>query len=240
MQLKLRRSQRESGIVSKTAVFCLDARADLDVREQHDLARYKLYDQVIYNSEAAKRHLDKGATATDSGTATGLLKGVMHLALSSLRLNITIRNLERGHHIECKSLEELLAAEEAIMEACQNLRVFLDIAATFDGSEVVIDFSTGKPQAVAQAHRPEPILAPPLETVITPAHALGLEHSIPPPLEEPHSAEQYKYAGEAPPFARLVRWVAEVTGSEEEAARWMVLILGAVIAFMLLRKLFLG
>lgn len=243
MQLKLRRSQREGGVISKTAIFCLDARADLTDHERRDLARYKLYDQVIYNSEAAKRHLDKSEALNNTGTATGLLKGVVHLALARMRLNITIKSLERGHHIECKSLEELLAAEEAIMEACQNLRLFLDVAGTFDGSEVVIDFSTGTPQAVAQAHRPEPILAPPVETVVTPAPApaIALESPVPPPPEESNEIQPLKYEEEEErpaPFDRVVRWVAGVTRSEEEAVRVILIGLGVVIAVILFGKLF--
>ena len=68
-----------------------------------------------------------------------------------MRLTITIASLERGQHIELKSLDELLAAEDAIMEACRTLRAYLETAATFDGREVLFDFSTEEPTVIAQA-----------------------------------------------------------------------------------------
>ena len=59
--------------------------------------------------------------------------------MSKLALNITVESLTKGHHIECKDLEELLGAEQAIQNACQVIRGYIDIAQTFDGREIVID-----------------------------------------------------------------------------------------------------
>jgi hypothetical protein len=209
MQLKLRRSQRDGGLVAKNVIFCLDARAELTHFERDNLARYKLYDQVIYNSDAAKRQLDKSVAATSEGTATGLLRGVVHLALTALRLNITIRSLERGHHIECKSMDELLAAEEAILEACRSLKVYLDVAATFDGSEVLVDFATGEPVAVAAATPPEPILAPATtqKVLLPPLAQSELQDTAPfqDTVEDPHSG----YAAPEPDWNEGGSTVAE-------------------------------
>ena len=57
MQLKLSRSQKSSGMLSKSVVFCLDARADLTQEERHLIDKYKLGSQVIYNSAASAKHL---------------------------------------------------------------------------------------------------------------------------------------------------------------------------------------
>jgi hypothetical protein len=46
----------------------------------------------------------------------------------------------KGVHVECKSMAELLGAEQAIVEAGEKLRVYLDTAATFDGREEVHEF----------------------------------------------------------------------------------------------------
>jgi hypothetical protein len=40
-----------------------------------------------------------------------------HVALTALKLNIMVSSLERGHHIACKDLDELLAAEDAFYTA---------------------------------------------------------------------------------------------------------------------------
>ena len=159
MQLKLVRSQRESGVISKSVIFCLDARVQLTAEEQASINKYKLGGQVIYNSEASKRHLDAHQGALASGTAGGIAKSFVSLAMAALNLNITINGLQNGQHIECKSLDELLAAEAALMEACTNLRAFLDTAATFDGREVLIDFNGKEPALVSAA--PPPMLVVP-------------------------------------------------------------------------------
>lgn len=139
MQLVMRRSQKTSGMLSKSVVFCLDARVDVTPEEASNVKKYGLGSQVLYNSTAAKGHLDKVAEAATGGR--GLLSGAVSLAMAKLSLNITIDSLTRGHHIECKDLDELLGAEEAIKTACENIRTYIQIASTFDGSEMVFDLS---------------------------------------------------------------------------------------------------
>lgn len=164
MQLKIRRSQREGGVISKNVIFCLDARVDFTAQEQHHITRYKLHNQVIYNSEASARHLAK-ADAQRDGSIGGSLKSLASVAMAAMKLNISIASLQRGQHIECKSLDELLGAEEAIMTACENLRGYLDTAATFDGREVLVEFETGGPKVIAQSVSPAPALISPAATL---------------------------------------------------------------------------
>ena len=57
-----------------------------------------------------------------------------------MNLNITINELERGKHVECKDMDELIGAEDAVINACENLKGYLARAATFDGREILIDF----------------------------------------------------------------------------------------------------
>lgn len=163
MKLLLRRSQR-SGSFSGSVIFCLDARVEFTPQERESIRRYKLHNQAIYNSEASQRALDKAnASASEHGMGDwrnlgGQLKGLAYLALASMKLNISISSLEKGQHVECKSMDELLGAEAAIMDACENLKGYLDTAATFDGREVLIDFSSGEPEVIAQAAA-QPMLA---------------------------------------------------------------------------------
>lgn len=171
MQLKIKRSQRDGGVIAKTAIFCLDARVEFTAEERRHISRYKLGKEIIYSSEAAKRHVEKGDANLGSGTV-GNLKALGSFVMARLNLNTSIDSLERGQHVECKSLEELMGAEEAIMMACQNLKGYLDLAGTFDGREVLFDFATGMPEAVASAISPSPAL------LVDPAR-------LPPPLPAP-------------------------------------------------------
>jgi hypothetical protein len=149
MQLKLKRSQRQGGVMGGKLLFCLDARVELTAQEADDVRKYKLGSMCIYNSEASKKHLTAGMTSLATGNALGIGKAAFSMVMHRLNTNITIDGLVRGTHIECKDMDELLGAEESVMEACQNLRAYLDTAATFDGQEVVIDYSTGQPKLAA-------------------------------------------------------------------------------------------
>ena len=162
MQLKIQRSQRVGGVLGNTVFFCLDVRADYSPEEQANVRKYKLGSQVIYNSKAAQKHLDNvGAqmdrTRSDRGgeVAAGLARGVFSLAMAKMSLNISIASLGRGHHIECKDLEELLEAEDTVRTACKNVTRYLEIAATFDGSETVIEYEKGEEKVhITQAAPP--------------------------------------------------------------------------------------
>ncbi len=141
MQLKMRRSQRASGIVSKSVTFMLDARLELTAEEAANVKRYKLGEQVVYNSAASRKHLEAAAGAAVRDTAGSFVSQLARTAMHRLSLNITIDGLTRGQHIECKDLDELLAAEAAIKDAAEAAHAYLEIAKTFDGQEVIYDLS---------------------------------------------------------------------------------------------------
>ena len=229
MQLKLRRSQREAGLVSTNVIFCLDARADLTQHERSNLSRYKLYDQVIYNSEASRRHLDKSEAAGAEGSMRGSLKSLAYVAMAALRLNITVRGLERGQHIECKSLDELLAAEDAIMEACQNLRKYLEVAGTFNGTEMVLDFSGDEPRVVAQAIHPEPILAPPVIELTSAPLALDAPPAWAAAESSSSSASNDAFADA---LGKLIDRISDATGLDDRRAK--LLAIGVVVLLLVL------
>jgi len=157
MQLKIQRSQRMGGVTGTVVLFCLDVRAEYSPDERTNISKYRLGKQVIYNSQAARKHLDNMGVQLDrtqhGGTGerlAGLAKGVASFALAALHLNISIDSLGRGHHIECKDLNELMEAEEAVMEACRNLKAYLAVASTFNGSIVLIDFDQDEQQHISQ------------------------------------------------------------------------------------------
>jgi len=151
VQLKFQRSQRMGRVLGTNVIFCLDARADYSGAETANISKYKLGGEIVYNSQAARRHLEnmgRHLARVDSDSlkdkTAGLVRGAASLALAKMNLNISIASLGRGHHIECKDLPELLDAEKALMEACRNLKKFLDAAATFNGSIILVDFDDGE------------------------------------------------------------------------------------------------
>lgn len=162
MQLKIQRSQRTS--ITNTVIFCLDIRADYSAEEQQNIQKYKLGSQGIYNSRAAQKHLNAAEghlDRTQSGSAGqrmgGLVKGAFSMALAHMQLNVTVGSLARGHHIECKDLEELLEAEDALRNASKNLTRFLEVANTFNGSELVVTYENGE-EKVRIAENMPPLL----------------------------------------------------------------------------------
>ena len=128
-------------------VFGLSARVDLAPDEAADIQRYRFGKLLIYSSEAAQKHADRAHMRLGSGSASGILGGLVSAAMSRIALNVTVDSLIQGQHIECKDMDELLGAEEAIRNACETLRAYLDVATTFHGSEEVIEY---KSQAAAR------------------------------------------------------------------------------------------
>ena len=153
MQLKLRRSQRAGGMLGNKVIFALDARVDLSADEQQLVRKFALGKLVVYDSEARKRrgeaaygHFDNAAHTAGydlKSAGRGLwrnARGLASAAMMALSLRVTVDSLIGGQHIECKDLDELLGAESAIVDACKNLKGYLDTALTFDGREEVLEF----------------------------------------------------------------------------------------------------
>jgi hypothetical protein len=157
MQLKLKRTQR-NGMLGKV-IFVLDARMEISAEERGLIEKYRLGDNVIYDSTARKKyteatgaHLERtreqvSFSDTPGAQLLGVGKSLYRLAragvsatMASLSLRITVYSLMGGVHVECKSMIELLGAERAIREAAENLRTYLDLAATFDGQEEIHEF----------------------------------------------------------------------------------------------------
>jgi hypothetical protein len=144
IQLKLRRAQK-TGMIGKTT-FTLDARVELPADAQALVAKYQLGGLVVYDSqarrkqqEAAYSHFDEAAHSTTGRSLWKSARGLASAALMAMTLRVTVNNLMSGQHIACKDLDELLGAEAAIVEACRNLKGYLETALTFDGREELIE-----------------------------------------------------------------------------------------------------
>jgi hypothetical protein len=126
-----------------TAIFCIDARAHLTDEERKSVDKYKLGKECIYSSEMSKRAMATGDAALD-GSVRGSLKSMVMTTVAALSMNITVNSLVAGQHVECKSLDELTAVEEAIMLGALNLHRYLETAKTFDGREDVFEYANGE------------------------------------------------------------------------------------------------
>jgi hypothetical protein len=220
MQLKIQRSQRSGGLAGTTVLFCLDIRADYSFDEKHNIQRYRLGGQGIYSNSAAKRHLEnaeyqlaRSQTGTAANRWAGVARGAWSMALAKLQLNITIASLGRGHHIECKDLEELLEAEDTVRGACKKLTRFLQVAETFDGSELVIEYHNGEEQIHVTEH------APPL-----------LEYASVASLPAPREAADYPFTSE-----ELTRQLREFW-ADPRYRKVTYVVVGAIILILLLRS----
>ena len=56
---------------------------------------------------------------------------------SETETTINVEELWNGDSYKCKSLEEVIDYRNKLIEACKNLRVFLAVAETFEGTEVI-------------------------------------------------------------------------------------------------------
>lgn len=147
MQLRLRRSQRAGGMLGGKILFALDAQVALSPEENGLVKRYDLGKLVVYDSESRKKygeaayaHFDEAASSSVGRSLWKSARGLATAAMMGLSLRVTIDGLRQGQHIECKDLDELLGAEAAILNACKNIKTYLETAQTFDGREELVEF----------------------------------------------------------------------------------------------------
>jgi hypothetical protein len=154
MALKLKRTQKQ-GLTGP--IYMLDARIDVSAEVRALIIKHNLSSRVIYessdrqkhaaNAEAhlAGSHSGAGFFAPPKDQAMGAAKTLWKLvragvsaARASFSLRVTVNSLLSGVHVECKSMDELLEAEDAFREAKANLEVHIASAQTFDGREEVV------------------------------------------------------------------------------------------------------
>ena len=135
MHLKVQRTQRTTGFRG-TPVFQLHSIVDVTPEERSLISKYGLASNIVYASEQWQQNIAK---AHEGATGGGMLRGLRGLTVAALSLKITVADLISGKQVECKSLDELLATEEAVIAGCQILKGYLETAITFDGREVLIE-----------------------------------------------------------------------------------------------------
>jgi hypothetical protein len=128
MRIRFRRSQRMSGLMSKSAVFTLEARVDISDEDMGHVKKYKMGQEVIYSRERI------AADKSGEGSFKGIAR---NLAAYATALTIRIDDLVSGTKVECKDILEMMAVEEQIVTACQTFKNVLSSMAHFDGEEVI-------------------------------------------------------------------------------------------------------
>ena len=141
MQVLIKRGQRQGGMLGGKTIFILGIRAQYTDEERANINKYNLGGEVIYDSKAAQGHYENAAAAPT------LLRSLGYAALAKMNLSVSVASLQRGHSIECKDFVELLECEEALVNACKNLRTLIAAATTFDGREIVVDLDEEQPVA---------------------------------------------------------------------------------------------
>lgn len=128
MKLRLNKSQRSSGVMSKKVVFSLGAQVDLSAQEADYVKKYKMDREVLYNKDRINQK------AALPSTVGGLVRDISAMTMN---INLTVADLIKGLTIECKDITEILDAEATVKTACGNLKGLLDACAGFEGEEII-------------------------------------------------------------------------------------------------------
>ncbi len=136
MKLILQRSQKSGMMGVGKVTFGLDARTQLTGEEAGYVKTYKMGKEVLYENIKVEKGV--GVMSAVAGGMIGMAAGAARgLAAKALNLTITVDDLVRGKHIECKDILEMRAAEEQLREACEMFKAVLESAAHFEGEEVI-------------------------------------------------------------------------------------------------------
>ncbi len=109
--------------------FTLDVRVALSDDMLALVKRYKMGKEVLYYKEKVDTSgIERMGTMAQLGRS---------IAARALNVKITIDDLVKGKHIECKDILEIRAAEEQIKDACAAFKEVLQTAAHFGGEEVI-------------------------------------------------------------------------------------------------------
>lgn len=100
--------------------------AEINQAERDAIKKYKLEDDLLY--------MDGDRPVVDANNPLSVLGGM----LKSARIGkLRVRDLVDGKTFENDDIGGMLATEAQIKEAAENLKTYLDVAASFGGREVI-------------------------------------------------------------------------------------------------------
>lgn len=136
MKLKLRRSQ-QSGMTGKVS-FKLFFIVELDDDEQAALDKYRFGKHVVYETPKGAAASEGLKAAVAAGGLGGMGRGLAStIAAKAFNQILTVNDMVNGKEIVCKDIDEMIAAEEQIKDACQSLSRILYMCRHFEGEEVI-------------------------------------------------------------------------------------------------------
>ena len=157
MVLTIKKSQTTS--LLGRVIFMIDARMEVAAEEHRLVGRYGLGDLLVYSSTGSDKQLAamkarKESTKVHPGFWASAREELIdafrmlltlsmagaHATMAAYDLKITASKLLRGVHIHCTDMDEVIVAKNAIVQAGKNLRNYLDVAQSFDGSEEIHEF----------------------------------------------------------------------------------------------------
>ena len=127
MQLIVRRNQ-DRGLLGGIS-FTLDVRVVLNEDEQALVKKYKVQKMTLFKKEGGLLgDLVKKAVKDENS--------IMGLFLERSQ-SMTIETLQKGVTTKAKDVSVLLEQEERAREVCKNLKIFLNVMASFGGEEII-------------------------------------------------------------------------------------------------------
>ena len=136
MKLKLRRSQK-SGLTGNVT-FKLFFVVDLEVDEAAALKKYKFGKLVVYETPKGAAVSEGLRAAASAGGIGGMGRGLASaIAAKAFNHILTVNDMVDGKEIVCKDINEMIAAEEQIKDACISLARILHMCRHFDGEEII-------------------------------------------------------------------------------------------------------
>jgi len=124
MKLILRRNQKK-GLIASKVIFTLDAHVEVSEEEKQRIATYKMGDTMLCEK---KVELEGGS---------GILAVLSGWWFSRKDFTLSVNDLVRGKHFECKDVVDLLNIEKTIRETSTTFKEILDASAHFGGENVV-------------------------------------------------------------------------------------------------------
>jgi hypothetical protein len=157
IEVVITRSQRVNWL--NRVVFMIDVRMGVSLQQLDLMKKYRLGRTVVFDSARRERQNELARTnlemAREKNSRTiclwreeirgifrrlwYLIRALFSFLLGFLFIRITLAKLLKGAHIESKSLDMILAAKNAIERGATDLKVYLEVAETFDGRESLFE-----------------------------------------------------------------------------------------------------
>ena len=109
--------------------FEVKAKVELTDEERELVRRYKLEDETLVSRKVSNM-LGQLADSNMVGELTGG-------KFTGREVSITVTNLINGDTYKCKDLNEVMNYSDQLVDGCETLKAYLEVARGFGGEEVI-------------------------------------------------------------------------------------------------------